>query len=310
MAFAKRQSLLAASAPSIFLFLLHGAAADTLEKVNPGGQAPVHEAAFQMRAKLYERLLREALAVQPVTVPIVLAIDLCDSADNDFDIPVFSFQKRRGVRTPLLPDMEMVSFDYYEGVEDDVIPFEAKQTRAVFAGSTTGGQIITLDMARAAGFPRLRAAEYFRGSAGVDFSLGNLVQCETAEVEAYLRTRGHGARTMGWPETYEAKFGISIDGNGAACSRPAILLRSNCVLLKYASEFVLYHSSALVAGTHYLEIDEDVDVLRVVAAEGAEPGRYAAVAANGRALARDLLNRDAVLAYTSALIAGYAAIVP
>ena len=309
-AFGNRLAALAVQFPAIFLFLLHGNTAHVIGKDGAVFPSPEFEAAFKSRAKLYQTLLQDALAMQAVSAPLVLAIDIGDGAENDFEVPVFSFQKRRGNRTPLLPDMEMVIYDYYAAVEQDDLAYEAKSDRAVFVGSTTGGGVITLASAQAAAFPRLRAAEFFRGSEDVDFRLTKLVQCENAEVEAFLASRGYGSGAIGWPETYQAKFGISIDGNGAACSRPTVLLRSNSVLVKYRSDFVLFYDRALIPGTHYLEVDGEEDILRIIAAERAEPGRYAGVAASGRDLARTILSRDAVLAYTSALISAYAAIVP
>ena len=168
--------------------------------------------------------------------------------------------------------------------------------------------MISMEVAVTAAFPRLRTAEFFRDVNTVDFRLSRIVQCGSPEVEAYLRGRGYGEHLMDWPETYQSKFGISMDGNGAACSRPAILLRSNSALLKYNSNYQIYYTSALKSGSHFIEIHDDHEVIRVVQEETDTPGRYAAVAAEGRAFAARVLTRAAVLSYTAGIISAYRAL--
>ena len=132
-----RLSQLAAQAASIYLFTLDGTDASFATKQD-ASPPPPGLAAYEHRAGWYETLLRGALQLQPSPHPLVLAIDVGDGAMNDFDVPVFSFQKMSGDPNPLLPDMELVSLDFLEAVPEDHLPFEAKQTRATFAGSTTG----------------------------------------------------------------------------------------------------------------------------------------------------------------------------
>jgi hypothetical protein len=124
-----------------------------------------------------------------------------------------------------------------------------------------------------------------------------------------LRREGYGVGRMDWPESYQYKFLISIDGNGAPCSRPAIILRSNSALIKYRSDHVLYYSSGLQAGRHYIPVTTDEEVVTIVKREQERPGTFEAVARMGHDFAAAILTRAAILSYTERLLAGYASLI-
>jgi hypothetical protein len=98
-----------------------------------------------------------------------------------------------------------------------------------------------------------------------------------------------------------------MDGNGATCSRVAIALMSQCVLLKYNSDRVLYYFGGLQPWLHYVPVGEDADVERIIALEATDPARFARIAANGRAFARTYLGSANARFYTAQLLQLYAA---
>ncbi len=274
----------------------------------PKSDALAINPAVAYRASSYVNLLRDAVRDQPVSRALSIAIDVNDEAPDIDDVPLFTFQKRRGQSNILLPDVDMVMTNYLANFERDSIPYEDKRITAGFSGSSTGGGvIIPMAAVRDTPFPRLRAARFFRGIATVDFRLSNLVQCDDDVRDALLQ-EGFGTAPAGWREMYENRFAISIDGNGAACSRPALILKSNCVLLKYDSEYVLFYFSHLVDGEHYIGIHRDQDVLEVLRMEQADPGRFEGIARNGRDFAERVFHPDFMRTYTRDLLEAYQSI--
>jgi hypothetical protein len=268
-------------------------------------QKEVHKS-FVMRSRLYLRLFQETLEAHPMPLNALVAVDVNDEAAERKNVPMFSFQKKKGQANILLPDVELIVFDYYETSPIDRRPFSEKKPRAAFAGSTTGGGLITMESVVNRSFPRLRAAAYFRDRKGVDFRLTVLVRCASEEVENALRAEGHGTGRVDWEVGLQNKFIISLDGHGAACSRPAIALNSNSALLKYESDNVLFYSSGLIPWQHYIPIHDDAEVVDIVRAERREPGRYASIAEEGTVFARARLDRKAARLYTAHLLAEYA----
>ena len=275
--------------------------ADRVTMAAKGLQSRSEPDPYYLRAETYCCLLSLAVASKDIA-PLSIIIDTGDEAQDVNTFPVFTFQKVRGARNILLPDVEMVTSNFFENIERDSLPFEEKLCVASFAGSTTGGGLIDEGVLARNTMPRLRAARFFRTQPAVDFRLSRLVQCASPEIVASLEAEGFGGEWIDWPQAYLHKFGISVDGNGAACSRPAVLLLSNCALIKYESNNTLYYFSALQPGTHYISVEKDEDVLSVLERERVEPGYYREVACAAKDFAVKILNRDCVLHYTSELL--------
>jgi len=264
-----------------------------------------HQPESLRRAEIYRRLFESAVRLHPLPKPIALAVDVGDKAPDQMLAPVFSFQKSIGQVNPLLPDMEIVDLSFLEAVPRDSSPYASKRTMAVFVGSTSGKDVITMEDLDSNTVPRVRAARFFRNSDLVDFKLPNIVQCASEEVAQRLRDEGFGTERVQWLDTFPYKFQLSMDGNGAACSRPAIALRGNSVLMSYASDYVLYYSSGLIPWLHYIPINADSDVLTIVKQEKARPGTFLTVAEAGRAFAENILTRESILLYTGRILEMY-----
>ena len=295
-----------ATRPWLFLFTIGRWGASVAAKPPGADDGGPHA---RRRLGYYLPFLDRVARQAGLTRPLTIAVDLNDEPVASDDLPVFAFQKHRGARNVLIPDVEFLQPDHNSlpsWLTFDRTPWRAKQHSAVFAGSTTGG-VITADVVRTLALPRLRAGAFFRDAPDVDFRLPNLVECDTPETEAMLRAMGFGVGAMSWQEQFRHRFIISMDGNGATCSRVVIALRSHSVLLKYASDRVLYYFHGLAPGEHYVPIQTDADVLRTVSAARSDPAPYRAINAAARRFAGAFLTRRAVEHYMAALLQGYAA---
>jgi hypothetical protein len=260
------------------------------------------------RARLYLAFFREAAALLPRDFSTTICVGLEDRVIGRFDVPVFGFQRTAREHTPLLPDVDLLGNDFHTAAKfRDTLAYADKAPRAVFAGATTGGRI-DVEKARAAALPRLRAARFFQDEPDVDFRLPEIVQTADDAARAVLAAEPFCRRDrLSWHEQFQDRFLISMDGNGATCSRVAVALASNSVLLKYESEHLLYYFPALIPHVHYVPVAEDADVLMVTAAEAAAPGRYAGIPPAANAFAALYLNRARAVDYTARLIMAYGA---
>lgn len=259
------------------------------------------------RVRLYLAFFQDVVREHRLDIDTTFVLDVGDGGLESTVLPVFLFQKPQGSTAVLIPDIDFLGQQFYERDEyADARAYADKSTSAVFVGSTTGA-IYTQESVRALAPPRLHAAEYFRNKPDVTFMLTHLVQCDSPETEALLRSMGFGdGRYVKWREQFRHKLVLSMDGNGATCSRVVVALKSNSALVKYASSYVLYYFSQLVPWCHYIPVTADADVERVVEIERSHPGVFEPVARQGRMFAERFLNRHAVQLYVAQLLRLYA----
>jgi hypothetical protein len=290
--------------PWLFVFVINKFGVRRVEKPRICASAgPVAE----QRAQFYQAALARVVQRIEVSREIMIAIDVNDGPMPADNVPIFSFQKPRGSRNILLPDV-----DFFPGVASslpswlhfDRNRWSGKQHRAIFAGSTSGGAI-TADSLRNAPIPRLQSAAAFRDRPEVEFQLPGLAGCASAEAEAALRAMGHGRATVSWATQLQYRFIISMDGNGATCSRLPIILRSHSVLLKYDSPHALFYFRGLKPWLHYVPIANDADVLAVIEDARRDPARYRAIAKAGRGFRRRYLTQWMVDYYLERLVSLY-----
>ncbi len=261
----------------------------------------------QDRAFRYLQFFESVVPMLPGGFEVTICVGVGDKVPLAEVMPIFCFQKQTGAPSLLLPDVDFLLNEFYEGSHFADTGFYAAKTRqAVFAGGTTGG-MITPEVARKLSIPRLRAAAYFTGNPDVDFRLPKIVQCTVPEAEDILRAQPFCRKdVLPWSEQLKRRFLISIDGNGATCSRVAISLLSDSVLLKYDSRDVLYYFGGLQPWVHYAPVAEDADVAWIMAQEARDPAAFARIAANGREFARTYLTRASAQLYTALLLRLYA----
>lgn len=293
-----------ATEPNVFLFSITGGSV-TLRDKPVSARHALHDHSFA-RAVSYHEFL--ASAIQHCSdLTTELAIFVGDAALEEPRVPIFAFQKPAGNSSILLPDPDLIGGSCYaDSGFSDPTAYDAKRLAAVFVGATSGG-LVTAEGVRNRSIPRVRSACFFQGHPDVAFRLPRLVQYDSAETEALLRAMGFGDGVIvPWEDQLCYRFLLSIDGNGATCSRVARSLASNSALLKYNSPHLLYYFSGLQPWLHFIPIRDDKDVLHVLDMERQGTGFFSYVATAGTQFAERFLTRDSVLRYTSMLLRLYA----
>jgi hypothetical protein len=262
---------------------------------------PLHT--LTARALLYRRLIQRAVQTHCPDIDVVIPFDLDDHGLESKTAPLFAFQKPVGSKTLLLPDPDFLSRDFYryETVWDQ-IPYHQKRLSAVFSGSTTGGFTSGGDFEP---IPRVKSALFFKDSQLVDFRLPLICQADR-EGEQILRELGFGAENyLGWEDQYEHKFIMSIDGNGATCSRVVMALSSNGALLKYHSNRTLYYFKGMLPWYHFVPIGSDREVYDIIEIERNEPGFFKPIADAGKEFWRNYLSEQRIIEYTGLMLQMY-----
>ena len=233
------------------------------------------------RTRAYRDLLQASLRRSGLRRDFSLGIDVSDVPAAHPGIPFFAFQRRYGERSLLLPDVDLLEFDYFRPrTWIDSTLYRDKLPQAIFVGSTTG-ETLTLEKVKALATPRLRAAHAFKDSPHVVFQLPNVVQCDSEQTEVAAKALGLGELFVSWPDQMRYRHLISIDGNGATCSRVAIALHSNSTLLKYESEYELFYFKGLKPWVHFIPITADIDVETAVCRQPARPASLRPSGARG-----------------------------
>jgi hypothetical protein len=260
------------------------------------------------RARIYLEFFSQVAATLPEDFTTTFCAGLDDTLGARYDAPVFCFQKVQHANSILLPDVDFLP-DFLLGRQEvqDRLTYDVKTPTAVFAGSTTGGAI-TLNVAQNYAIPRLRAARYFQDSTAVDFRLPRISQCESQDAEDFLSGQPFCRKgALSWQDQFRHRFILSMDGNGATCSRVAIALRSNSVLMKYNSDNVLFYFHGLQPWLHYVPVNSDRDVERVLALAQHAPELFRNIAENGKRFAQTYLTGEALIAYTARVLQFYEA---
>ena len=271
----------------------------------PGATALQKE--FASRARQYADMLGEVYAIHGRGLRYDLMLGVADMPAGELGVPVFAFQKPDGSDAILLPDINFLGSRYYQAPKwKDDIPFFDKTDTAVFVGSTTGGGQITEAKLRANQVPRINAAIYFRNNPRVTFKLPNLCQYADEATRKRLVALDLGSKRISWKEQFKSKLLLSMDGNGATCSRVAVALGSNGVLVKYDSPHRLYYFDGLERGVHYVGVADNVEVEAVLDDLVVHPERYAEIARRSKDFHDTYLTKTAVLEYTGLVTRAYA----
>jgi hypothetical protein len=155
---------------------------------------------------------------------------------------------------------------------------------------------------------RLRASVFFKNRPEVTFVLPNIVQYDTLDTKVLIESLGVSSQRKTWQEQFASRFILSIDGNGATCSRVAIALHSRSVLMKYTSVNQLYYFHGMVPWRHFIPVRSNHDVIQVVRSASTFAERNARIAAESRAFAQASLSRMGVLRYSATILARYLAL--
>jgi hypothetical protein len=257
------------------------------------------------RPAKYRDLIQAAVDRSNWPISCSLAIDVADLPDSSFDFPKFSFQKMTGSPNILLPDPDFFVFDWYL-YSPDAIPTEKKKG-AVFAGSSTGVLELTKSKIIDLEAERLKLAAALIGHPDIQFKITNAVQCDTAETEKFLRSQPYFSNeVINWADQLKWKFIISVDGNGACCSRVLQTLLSKSILLKSNSNSILYYFHGMKPFEHYIPFSHISELELIVKLEKAKCFDLRRMIRSANKFSGRFLSREAVIAYTGLLIESYA----
>ena len=307
----ERLQALNSHSASVFVFELGGRHVDVWPKpsaAQTAGCEPAEVRMFSKRVNHYRTLLSEVLRHESSPKHVRLAVDLRDIPADVLDWPVFGFQKAQAARNLLLPDVDFFHHGWYLDDRDN-LAYTDKAPTACFVGASSG-MSLSADAVRRHASQRLALASAFVDDPRVLFRIAGAVQCESDEARQLLMAQPYFCPPMGWQDQLKHRFLISVDGNGATCSRVVKSLRSHSVLVKFPSDQELYYFPLLEAGRHYLHAKSPDDVRRILDEEAASPGCHAGVASAGQRFAAQYLQAPAVFHYTQLLMRGYAARVP
>jgi hypothetical protein len=296
------EAMAAAQAP-VFRFRIKNGRVEMTEKAG-GGDRRLQD--LIGRADLYRALLQEAVETWCPGLNTIVGMAVSDKGQHHADVPLFCFQKEQGDDNILLPDVDfLINRFYADGYHRDALAYRDKKIHAAFVGTLTGGQL-TAKSVRELAVPRLAAAAHFYQHPDVTFLLPSIAQCDSDETRDMLAALPFcGGAVSDWWEQRTNRFIISMDGNGATCSRVVFALKSNSVLLKYASPHRLYYFDGLSPWRHFIPVFAHDDIANVVALERASPGLFGFVADEGKAFAETYLTRESVIFYTAAVLSLY-----
>lgn len=228
--------------------------------------------AIESRVKTYQDVLDNILKI--IKLPgFCFGVEYEDMAGGS-DIPLLCYHKNINNKSYILvPDFELVEYNYYMQLKDND-DLEKKFDKAVFVGSTTGTNFEenryhcnTIDNILNDPSIRISAACFFHGKENIIFKLPSIVQCDSAETVEFLRNLPYmQAQKMTWDQQYQNRYIISVDGNGPTCTRVALALLSNSVLMKYNSNWIVYYHRALKPYFNYLPVQHHEDIERLMGA--------------------------------------------
>lgn len=298
--------------PGVFRFTIrdgrvrfHTKAGELLQRHYPPGS---DFATIEARGHGYERFLQAVVEAFDLSGDADLAICLDDLQHHSVALPILSFQKRTGSSNILIPDVDFIDFNFYIDAKfNDPWAYEDKAAAAIFVGSTTGFLPIDSRMVAQLDHQRLRSAVRFRGHPTISYELPVIIQCDGPETEQMIRDLGIGSVRRSWSEQLERRYIISVDGNGATCSRVAVALKSRSLLIKYDSPNQLYYFAGLRPYGNYIPVLTDDDVLHVVDMLDRSPAMARAIAEDSREFHARYLSRISVMAFTASVLRRYIA---
>ncbi len=294
---------------SVYILSIRSGRIDVWRKAPPAPRASEHDvlrqSLFRLRVRLYKTYLEHVLRRSSNRASFDIALDVDDITRDDAEVPILAFQKHETARNILLPDVDFFGYDWYRH-DDDPYTYDEKNIAACFVGASTGG-MVSVDTVRRSSTPRLRAARYFCGNPSILFRISAAAQCTSPDAAALLRAQPYFGAHVPWRDQLRSRFLISMDGNGAACSRLARGFRSDSAVIKFNSPHCLFYFPALAAGREYLSVASEAEIEPIIERERATPGSYRAVARAGRAFAERFLTAASTFSYTARLMKQIAA---
>jgi hypothetical protein len=294
----------------IFEIRKDGSVAIQPKAVSNHDRSHPHVGLSDIRGQLYLRLLEEVVRTHNLSLSVNIPVGLGDHVPTRPGFPIFCFQKIEGSHNVLLPDVDFLGHNWYPPSEEE-LSFECKYNSAIFVGSSTGSPAVAATLREIVEYnltPRLHLASLLHGHNKIHFRIARAVQVGTSEPQKLLEAKPYFSKEISFDDQLKHKFIISIDGNGATCSRVALALRSESVLLKFDSPYQLYYFDGLNHEGEYLAVRTVSDIERIIALEEQVPGRFQCVAQNGKTFYQRYLTREAGYLYVAKLLQRYASL--
>ncbi|OCX75578.1 glycosyl transferase family 90 [Acidithiobacillus thiooxidans] len=243
----------------LFLFRCNFGSVEVIENKLLDNLPTIYVQDLRNRAILYKSFISDVLSIYHPELVITIPFLIDDLSIGYNEIPVFSFQKTIQDKMLLAPDVDALANKFYE--EPDLLDayrYEDKTNSIIFAGSTTGvdenGRSIHNTLETIYNNERVNIANHFKNSDEVLVRLPNVVQCDD-DTKEYLLSQPFCTPTIvTMAEQYKCKCLLSMDGNGATCSRVMLALRSNSVLVKCLSNYTLWYFKALIPWDNYIPV--------------------------------------------------------
>jgi hypothetical protein len=293
-----------------YVFRISGGEVVVLPKPDSTNHLELNSTSPDRRSALYRQFLQDVVDTWLPDLDTLLCISMCDGAVHHPSLPTFCFQKVGDTPFILLPDVDFLVKGFYEADEfQDVRAYQDKRDGAVFVGATTSA-INTLDVIAKLSSPRLDAARFFSDDPDVRFRLPSVVQCESEEArQMLLQLPFCSGGYESWGDQLQFRHLISMDGNGATCSRVVLSLKSNSTLLKYRSRSKLYYFDFLQPNVHYIDITRHGDVKAIVDIDRRWPNLLLPVVKAGKLFADTHLDRAGVQFYMASLLTIYDSVI-
>lgn len=250
-------------------------------------------------------------ALKKITQLIPLPdVDFIVSMEDAFDreglpISIFAFAKNRNIHSKviLIPDFEALSGNanimMEVGQGNQHYPWERKINRAIFRGSTTGGEFNCDNFLE---FPRSKA---------VSLSL-QYPQLVDARFAGYYPPSLESC----FPNYFSAgvsvlnqiryKYQLLIDGNSCAYSRAYWQFFSNCVILKQDSNNIQWYYGAIQPYIHYIPVNSDMsNLIEVIQRTMAHDEEAQMISNQAQEFAKSHLKHEQILEYIYHLLVEY-----
>jgi Glycosyl transferase family 90 len=255
------------------------------------------------RAWAYLNHFQKAMNDHKLSLNFEIAMSMGDGPIGpDRNFPTFAFQKRHLDKPILIPDVDIIN-DSNHKIQDSK-SYSEKVDKAMFVGATTGS-LHTVASLKKLENDRIRTCLFFQGNPRVDFKLAQIVQCGDDEASELLKSMNIISDRIDWKDQLDYKFLISVDGNGATCSRVLIALMSNSVLIKSYSTYKLFYFSKLKEFEHYIPFHHPGDISYYLNNIKYFNGEFSRIAENGKKFYEDVLSIDSLYKYTSLVLEKY-----
>jgi hypothetical protein len=192
-----------------------------------------------------------------------------DVGDGASELPMIVGFCSRGRRATLIPDAHFWMRRGYSQEREEFqrkwLPWQDRERRVFWRGSSTGGGFNNLTVESFLGLPRYRlCAAGARLHGLLDAKLTNIVHAkgasEAEQILDFLNSQGLFAPRVPQIEFMKYRFQIDIDGISNAWGLLLKLLMGSCVL-KVASEWRQWYYDKLRPWVHYVPVKNDLSDL-------------------------------------------------